>query len=278
MKMELKSFAETQTGAIWAEFIVVAVFLLISVFTLIPLMGKMVDAKQKTEMGARYSAWERTVWFERVPQYVQNRNRRKTNIELQNEIHHRVFATRDTGIHSQQKRDTRNIKYDPFNNFQNQNTRRYETMLERDSQTNGDNYVKLTHTENNMPGIAGGITSAITSIGALTTFDLNRKGYHKNTVEVSLKEFSWIDEFSGIKPTFKSNGAILADGWNAGGPREAENRVQGLLPQQVFDNDFIDNVQRFIGWVPMFDELDNDSLVLGKVDADVVPLHRIKRR
>jgi len=189
MKMELKSFAETQTGAIWAEFIVVAVFLLISVFTLIPLMGKMVDAKQKTEMGARYSAWERTVWFERVPQYVQNRNRRKTNIELQNEIHHRVFATRDTGIHSQQKRDTRNIKYDPFNNFQNQNTRRYETMLERDSQTNGDNYVKLTHTENNMPGIAGGITSAITSIGALTTFDLNRKGYHKNTVEVGLMSF-----------------------------------------------------------------------------------------
>lgn len=267
-----------QQGAVWAEFIIVALFVLVGVFTLVPLMGKMVDIKQKTEMGARYSAWERTVWFERVPQFIRDRNRRKSNIEIQNEIHSRVFATRDSGIHSQQKRDTRRIKYDPFNNFQNRSNRRYETLLKPKSRNRGDNYITLRHSEKNMPGLAGGVTDAITSIGALTTFDLNRKGYHNNTVEVELKEFEWFEEFAGINPTFKSNGAILADGWNAGGPRDAEHRVKGLLPQELLNNGFVDTVQDFVGWVPMFDELGSDSLELGKVDADVVPLQRIKRR
>lgn len=46
------------------EFNVTAVFLLVPLFIMIPLLGKYIDMKHASVQAARYMAWERTVWFE----------------------------------------------------------------------------------------------------------------------------------------------------------------------------------------------------------------------
>ena len=53
------------SGQALAEFNVAAVFVLMPVFLLIPLVGKYIDLRHTAVQSARTVAWERTVWFER---------------------------------------------------------------------------------------------------------------------------------------------------------------------------------------------------------------------
>jgi len=53
-----------QAGQALAEFNVAAVFVLVPVFLVIPLVAKYIDVRHTAVQSARYTAWERTVWFE----------------------------------------------------------------------------------------------------------------------------------------------------------------------------------------------------------------------
>ena len=46
-----------------AEFVIVAVLVLVPLYLLIPVLGKYIDMKSAAVVGARYAAWERTVWL-----------------------------------------------------------------------------------------------------------------------------------------------------------------------------------------------------------------------
>ncbi|GGZ98328.1 hypothetical protein GCM10008090_03450 [Arenicella chitinivorans] len=269
-----------QRGAVWAEFVVVAGFVLVGVITLVPLMGKMIDTRHKVEMSGRYAAWERTVWFQTRPSYHPNRNLAKSNAQLQNEIHHRIFSEPDTVLHSEQHRDLKGLVYDPMVRFNNPTKRRrdrYDNLLVKKGEVAGeDSFVQLRQTDSNPPGEATRlITNVLGTINRFGNARVNQKGYYSGQVSVEIKEFSWIPEFKGVKPNFTTGSAILTDGWNVGGPDDAKKRVTPFLPQDWIDGDVTDVLQDVAGF--FFDPLKSSSLDIGRVDSEPVPRSRLTR-
>ncbi|RBP51384.1 hypothetical protein [Arenicella xantha] len=281
MKMiAVASLPGKQSGAVWAEFVVVSSFVLISVFTLVPLVGKMIDTKQKVEQSSRYAGWERTVWFQRRPSYHPNRNLQKTNAQLQNEIHQRVFSEPDSVVHSRQHIDLNNIDYDPMQRFHNRNKSgrdRYDTLLVKKGEVSGkDSYVVLTQTDRAPPSrLANAGAGVINTLGSLGDFNVNKKGYYTGSVSVEIKEFDWFPEFNGVKPTFTAHTALLTDGWNAGGPSDVEARVTPFFPQDWINGPVTSSIQQFAGF--FFTPLRPSSLEIGKVDSEPVPASRLTR-
>ncbi len=269
-----------QKGAVIVEFVIVASFVLVSVLALTSLMGKMIDSKQKVEQASRYSAWERTVWFQDVPRYHPNKALKKSNLQLQSEMHHRVFSQPDTFVDSTQHLDLDDWELDPMQLFHDRglkSSKNYEPMYVSNSKVKKQpSFVRLTQSHSSPPGKLTNAVGAITKpLDLLGDFKVNRQGYYSGDVSVEIKEFKWMKEFENLKPTFSSKSAILTDGWNAGGPSDMEGRVRGLLPLALVDGKVGDSIQDFVGF--LFDPLKSDSLELGKVTSEPVPSHRLRR-
>ena len=64
MANNLNITVRQQLGQAMTEFNVVAAFVLVPLFIMIPLLGKYIDMKHSSVQAARYMAWERTVYFE----------------------------------------------------------------------------------------------------------------------------------------------------------------------------------------------------------------------
>jgi len=69
----------------------VAFLVLVPVFMLIPYLGKNLDVKHKTEDGARYALWERTVFSDPGASWESQENQ-KSDTRLQNEIRARFLG------------------------------------------------------------------------------------------------------------------------------------------------------------------------------------------
>lgn len=280
MSSQFCSRMRAQKGAVITEVVLVTGIVLISVLGLTSLMGKMIDTKHKVELASRYSAWERTVWFDRVPKYHPNKNLRKTRAQLQTELHHRVFSGPKSIVMSEQHLTLNGFEVDPMQKFHNRNKwsrNNYEPMYVSQFQVgNKPGYVQLTQTHASPPGKLANLVGVVTKpLDLIGDFKVNRKGYYTGEVGVQIHEFGWLKEFKNIKPILSSKSAILTDGWNAGGVSDAEGRVRGLLPLSLLEGKVGDVIQDFVGF--LFKPLRSDSLEFGKVASDPVPEHRLKR-
>jgi len=261
-----------QTGAVWAEFIVSASFLLVGFFLMVPLLAKVVDVRQKTELASRYTTWERTVWFQSAPDYHPNQDLEKTNEEIQNELHHRVFSVKDSPIDSRLNRgSTNDVDYDPFLNFHNQSTEQYELILPPSNRE----LVELQQFESGPPGnFSGTLTQAQSLLNVVTFggFPINDRAYYTGEVTTPLKSFDWIDEFNGIQPELRSSGAILTDAWNTD-LELAEQRGTAFMFREPLENigvtTVLDGVQGILGVV--LRDLDNSNLKFFETDVNAVP-------
>lgn len=267
-----------QRGAVWAEFIIVSSFVLVGLLTLVPIMGKMIDAKHKVEQSGRYAAWERTVWHQSAPSYDPNNVWKKTNQQIQNEIHHRVFSSPNTIVHSRQHLNLENTSYDPVLRFNNRNAssnERYDLLLEKKGTVNNDdNFVQLTQLDNVPPGkLAKANTKIFEALGKFGSFNVNAKGYYKGAVSVEMKELDWFPEYQGLKPVFSTNTALLTDGWSAGGPVDVKARVTPFFPQDWINGPTASLVQDFAGTI--FKPLHSSSLKIGDVNSEPVPQSRL---
>lgn len=274
----MKLLIRKQNGAAWVEFIVVSGFVLVGLFSLIPFLGKLIDTKHKVEVAARYSAWERTIWYENVPKYMPNKQHRKSKLQLENEAQQRVFAGGEAVIDSKHKASLKGFKGDPLQSFQDRSNGKYESMLVKKSGTDSaPKYLKTSQSELNTPGgLVGQIPNALINVaGTIGSFDLNTKGFYTGVVDVEVKELKWVEEFKGIKPSLSSRSAILSDAWTSAGPSHAEDRTRGLLPQNLLAGGVVDKVQDVAGLLPIFKEIRSSSLEFGKVTSEPVPTHRL---
>ena len=95
--MTIKLNTKNQKGQAITEFNVVAAFVLVPLFIMIPLLGKFIDMKHSSVQAARYMAWERTVWFEestRPDKYPARNSTARVKIKsvLENETRNRFFG------------------------------------------------------------------------------------------------------------------------------------------------------------------------------------------
>jgi hypothetical protein len=272
-KSHRHSSQQQQLGAVWSEFIVSASFMLIGFFLLIPLFAKVIDVRQKSEMAARYSTWERTVWFQNAPGYFPNQAMEKSNTEVEAEMEYRIFAQRNQVIDSQSQRSKpSSLEYDAFLNFQNRSNDTYQTVLKPD----GSELTTLNQTEGGSPGSFGPVIN--TAINLLSPFGdsrFNTDGYYSGDVSVPIKQFAWIEEFDGVTPVFSSRGAILADAWNTDKGLAEDRGVSLMYRDQLEASGALSVIEaaQSIGGLFLAD-IKPSNLKLFEVDVDAVPVVR----
>lgn len=278
-----------QAGTAWVEFIIVGTFVLVPLFTMVPMLGKYIDTRYKVEQAARYAAWERTAWFEsgsRVPSSSAAKGigkAIKSEQEIQQEVQARVLAQAALPVHSEQKSGkskppisymqhaATNGKYMPF-------------YKERNPPKNGavnlyPEYVTNQDSEKGLPGMAGGLLNGVLKIGGIGGFKPNNKGLYTSTVMLQtqpLASSSRHAELSGLSLKFERSHTVLADGWSAGGRKYNKAMVRGLMPTKVLGNKVVGTALQWFSAVPIAKEL--GRLEFGYVDVDAVPDHRLGKK
>jgi hypothetical protein len=275
-----------QNGTAWVEFIIVGTFVLVPLFTMVPMLGKYIDTSNKVEQAARYAAWERTAWFEpgsKVPKSSAASGigkAIKSEQEIQQEVQARVLAQAGLPVHSEQKlgkskppisymqHSAANGSYLPIYKEQNPPQNGGSNLYPR--------YVNNQDSEKKLPGVAGKLLDGVLKIGGIGGFEPNSKGLYTSTVMLQtqpLASSSRHAELSGLSLKFERSHTVLADGWSAGGREHNENMVRGLMLTSVLDNKLVDTALKWFSTVPIVKEL--DKLEFGHVDVDAVPEQRL---
>lgn len=266
----------SQQGQALTEFIVVSTFLLVPLFLIVPVLAKVMSQKQDVELGARYVAWERTVWYEEAPSsgmdgYQGASLSYKSDETVAREVDARILAEDTHGIRSSDEADT--FRLDPFTRRQNGNNAPILAQVE-----GGGGEYTVASTTNGKPG---GLTSLIDSVaeitGEVTRFDMPAKGLVDARTSVKLADLSSVfgSELGVEALSLKANNALYTESWSAGGRAHAEYRIQGLMPQQYLDNGFTDVLQDVMSILPLADEISSDCLIFGHTTIEPLPEHRL---
>ena len=269
----------SQRGQALTEFVVVAVFILVPLFLIMPVVAKLISQKQDVEVAARYAAWERTVWHQDGdPDHLDGYGgpvASKSDAAVAREIDTRIFAQDTQPIVSEDVSDS--YELDPFSRRQNGDL---APLIAANGDGGGDNaYARQSANQTEPDGIVSqGLSSFLSAVGSLTNFELNTRGLYDAEVAVDVIDLT--DVFGlGIPMddlTLSGNNALLAESWAAGGTDHAAYRISGLLPQTLFDNPVVGTVQDLAGELPWItSELDSDCLDFGRVDLEPVPGHRL---
>jgi len=257
------------------EFVVTAVLFLIPLFLLVPLFGKYIDMKSQAVLGARYVAWERTVWYGGASASVDWPGAAKTADEIANEMKQRVFSE-NAGLASGDKSASKFGGSGVKSNWYN-----------RDGSSMLANYgaVGQNLESRDTPGIVNDVLGLIVAVAdAIGPFNLEMKGLQVAEVSVTAATLPIGMSLSGDttkafnpgKLTFSDTSAVLSNTWSANGAAHVKSQTQGLTPTSIFQNPVIkvlwDVVRITFGVVAAPELL---FLEVGKVEPDVVPPDRL---
>ena len=263
-----------QRGQAMTEFIVVAVCFLIPLYLLIPVLGKYLDMKAAAVQGARYVAWERTVYFGGSTASESWPGIDKTDAQIRNELRQRVFA-QGTGITDGDK---------SASNWGSNGGRNLWTNRDGSVMLPSYNAVAQSTEQMDSPGYANMALKVIVTVAnALGPFELEMKGLHAANVSVSATAQPIAFSFDGdagksFNPgllTMTDRSAVLVNTWSANGRDHVKKQTQGLTPTGVFQTtagDIILTVLKAVIGVAMPEIW---FLELGKIEPDTVPQDRL---
>lgn len=257
-----------------AEFVIVAVLVLVPLYLLIPILGKYIDMKSAAVVGARYAAWERTVFYAGPAASVDWPGVEKTDAEIRNEVRQRIFS-QGTSIENGDRSAT---------NWGGGGYR--ASWVNRDGSGMLPDYNAVTQATQNddSPGIANDVLNLIVTVAdALGPFTLEMKGLYSAEVAVSANtlpiNFSFDSEitkaFNPGKLTFSDRSVVLANGWSAKGSDHVKSQTQGLTPTGVFQTPVGNVIFKLIQAVVGIAMPEIWLLELGKIEPDVVPEDRV---
>jgi hypothetical protein len=261
------------------EFIVSAMFLLVPMAILMLMMGKYIEAKQRTEQAARYAAWERTVWYQSAPGSAPIKAQ-KNDADVVREAQLRIYAVREQGIYSDLAKAEAAFEIDPLLNFAYRGEGKYEPVLvDRDEEAEEETarYLAGGTVERKTPGIGGYLDSVFDTIHALphlSGFDLNTRGTYTATVSTGLHVPARIAEFADLELELSRSVTLVAEGWNAGGPKHTWSRVRSLVPIAMIDSKIANTITGVVSSVEPFKPL--KQIRFGWVDVEPVPVQYLE--
>jgi len=262
------------------EFIVICGFVLVPLAIGITFVGKYVESKQQIETASRYSAWERTVWYQELPKTLK---KLKSGIDTEKkashigyEIQNRVFSHRDSGIYKAQQNKSVEEKQTVMTKSQWVDDSNKSLSLYR---INEGTFVTVGETkEHKMYGMTSGILDKFLEIsGKVTGFDLDLKGASTSTISLAWRKPEFLNNVISQDIQVSRSSTLLGEGWNAAGPKHATSRVQGLLWTSLLDQPWLNKVRSVLAIVPIANEIGPDSLKFGHVVVDAVPEVRLEK-
>jgi len=290
---------------------VIVLVILLSVLMTIPLIGKLGEIKRKVIEGARYAAWERTVWYDSAPNQTDTSQVAvKSETQIRNEVWARFFADPGRNISDTDKTIGANAGYDPLlnDNLQGGGARR------RLINWGGSSPGATTETNSNTPGIFMAIFGPVLSVLGSpvvswlmgnNSFDLTRQGFYSATVKVPLARAPLLLAMTNMSPDrtaittraptcaqgsevlcFSGKNVILTETWNAQGRTavqvnnndddQATRRTKALVLTNLLQNPVLGPIlnilQTVVSWIAP--EWGPNSLVLGHVDMEPIPSDR----
>ena len=257
-----------------AEFVIVAVLVLVPLYLLIPVLGKYIDIKSAAVVGARYAAWERTVFYAGPAASVDWPGVEKTDAEIRNEVRQRIFSRGPTIASG----DKAAISWGGGGYRASWANRDSSGMLP------DYNAVAQATQNDDSPGIANDVLNLIVTVAdALGPFTLETKGLYSAEVAVSANtlpiNFSFDGQvskaFNPGKLTFSDRSVVLANGWSAKGSDHVKSQTQGLTPTGVFQTPVGKVILKLVQAVVGIAMPEIWLLELGKIEPDVVPEDRV---
>lgn len=272
-------------GAAMVEFLVIATFVLVPMYLAVQALGKFADVRSAAVSAARYSAWERTVWFDDASSDFARHNapNQKSTAAIANEVRVRVLNKRDDAqaYKSTDKAattlangtdplwtDTAGKAYltDPAN---------VVTQIKQETPAK-DFLAKVIGTINaiSVPSVTGTLAPPVPSqTMAVATVNLNKVAEDSDVYKrLWAKSEGLPDDWTGLN--FTAQGAILSNTWAANASEGTRKVVASSVPTANGLGTAVETATRAV--LLAWDPLQVPRIDLGKIAVDVVPPDRLR--
>lgn len=269
-----------QAGQSMAEFLVMLGLFIVPFFYGMTYMSKVGEASAKTHNAARYSAWERTVFHPSGGGY-----NNKSNDDIAVEANNRIFRVSTEPLDSSQDRvlvDYNSMELDSMSQLYEKD---YYDLPIYGERTFGNNNGGSNNSPQAVVTVAmsrgdhpGSVTSRVNQLGRLLNLDSDN--FYTASAQTPLVKSQYLRPLDAtqassydamlVRPV--SVNAIYTGSWNARGPSEVVDRVEGVLPSSLLS--FLNPINNIAGMLG-FEDFANDALIFGKVDPDRVPCQRL---
>ncbi len=254
---------DKQQGAAVVEFCVLCTAMVILMFA-IPMVGNMIDARQASIQAGRYALWQSTVDLPGGE-----------NVTL---LQDRFFSGTDALISSHTTDADEN--------------RLWGSEREAAKGMAGQTAIAIedasiwmntrAHADDSGLNVSAGVGAAIEAvgdaIGSVTdrTWGMGDTALTRTEIGVEVKSNGWFSATAeegacGGFGCLTQRGALLVDGWSAGGETQAKERTQAIVPATALEP--IGDVVSVLGNIPIFEELKDMDGMFGHVDMRPLPEH-----
>ncbi len=274
-----------QRGQALVEMVVTGLFFLVPLFLALVALGKFIDVQHTTTMGARYAAWERTVWYEPGGTFDDiNAPNHKTPTQIHAEVAARIFNDRSRNasvIANTDKNATTFVNgIDPMwhDNAHVAYMRRFDQA---------GTAITKGPLKTNVAGEALGFIGAVPLMKGVTGSPVPPVPHDTlATATVSLRDIArdsqayqrlwprasvWVDEWRGLN--FTATGSILSNTWGANGSGSTARFVSLSVPTAQGLGTVVGGAVNYAlkPW-----DLKLPEAEFGKVAPDVVPGDRLR--
>lgn len=296
------------------ETLVAATLVLVPLFLMIPIIAKYQDIRSHVVQGARYAAWERTVWFGGAAAEPMGfssgssfsnkwQANAKSDDDIRAEIGHRILSksTGDFNTASDKGTTSALTGHDTWRD------RRGNTLLQ------SYNNISASYENETAPGLINDVFEPLMNIAAVvSSFTLDTKAQYTSTLGLTVREVAfngqpWAvpqralgEKYSGdflvssSSMNFSETNVIVANGWSANGPGSyAEfdssdpkiknrisvyNQVRGLTPSSILkpESGVFKTVLDVLNVIALIFFPELSTLDLGRIEVDRVPADRLQ--
>jgi hypothetical protein len=273
--MNLENSLDRQQGSAMTEFAVLCL-VMVPMFSIMPILGKVSDVNQTTIQASRYAAWERTIHDEGE----------KNDDRLSVEVSNLFYSDPDELVRT-------NEGLLSGDDHVNQFWTGYGVVDGEQSRLVGDSSNKLKSfvatSNEGLPGsvsgiLSGGVSSILSAMSDFSgngSWDVEENGLYVARVGANIKSNSFLDgdkdcedqENDEVFSCLRRHNAILVDSWAASGSDQVEQRVKSMVPTGALEP--VANLTKVMSIVPFmkeFGKLDEDAF--GYVAPDVLPPDR----
>jgi len=256
-----------QNGAAITEFVIMLV-VMVPMFLMIPIMGKVGDLNSTTIQASRYAAWERTA----------SDRSDKTDKRLELEMQNRFYTNMDIGI--QTGRGQLKTKKDQNPLWRGYGKERVFNSPQKDAMGTLQAGKTPGKFAGQMAGAISKIGGAFSSFNDKADFDINMRALYQANVAVNVGSnrigFDGSKNCDGKKDKkvfscIKRHSVLLTDGWSAGSRRNAESRTAGMVMMGSLTK--LEKAIKLVGKIPGFTEL--GGFKPGYVDSSVIAPDRL---
>lgn len=211
-------------GQALVEFCIVASGAIGFLLIFLPLLGKVGDVRFKTIQGARYGAWERTIFYDKSA-WKYGIAAEKAELALREESNRHIAAQSTDQIGMAYGKD---LPIDSFLHFSNRKkliTSSYEEFLldQKNNKSGLPSYVSYRESNSAAPDV--GISLSGKALQLINMPYLPSEGFYRAYSMIETRPLHWWKEFDQTIAPEETN-VILADGWSVGTGSQLQSKMK----------------------------------------------------